>query len=668
MKKRRMLSLLLSLGMVLSLFASPFSALAVEVEEQPLAETMEEVSVEEPVSPEQTDAEPVAEEPEEAAEVETVEIAEAAAEETVSAEAALAEANGEVYVLMNIPYADFYAGEGVEGVDAVTTATVKTFNQNMAGGSYHDGYITEDAKSGKILGVTYPVYVADTALLEGLKAVAVNDTATITVAAGKSALTTKEVSGADLLFASGDYAYMLLDEVPANFKTMTVEDGKFVFSAVEKKAETKTITEAELTYGGHYTDLTLSVDAPEFTSDSVVTAILLTAGEETYAFRHVEDVWRKTELGWNWDKLDGKGLAGKTITNITYYLKDGGVYSYDVNVPVKQHADGEISAVFAASYAVRLSGLPADIQNPVVTVATKVGRGETPVVIADNAKLYGTTAVTDKAVPGTVYNITVNSDNYATLTTSAQCLALGGTAVTLSKSSFTYNGKAQSPAVTVQAGETALTEGTDYVVRYMNNVMAGTASAVVIGVGDWSGVVVQSYKINAVALKAAGVTLNKTSLVYTGKALTPAVTVKNGSTVLKNGSDYTVKFSGNTKVGTAKVTVTGKGNYSGTITKTFTIVPKGTTLKKVTAGSKQFTAAWKKQATQTTGYQIQYATNKGFTKNVKTVTVKGNAKTSAVVKSLKAKTTYYVRVRTYQTVRGKNYYAPWSAVKNVKTK
>jgi len=128
----------------------------------------------------------------------------------LNGDAAADPAPSDGYVLMNIPYAAFYAAEGVSGVDAVTTATVKTYNQTMAGGSYHSGYVTEDASTGVILGVTYPVYVADMSVLTDLTEVKAEDTATITVAAGKSALTTKEVTGADLLFGLGDDLGLLL--------------------------------------------------------------------------------------------------------------------------------------------------------------------------------------------------------------------------------------------------------------------------------------------------------------------------------------------------------------------------------------------------------------------------------------------------------------------------
>ena len=133
-------------------------------------------------------------------------------------------------------------------------------------------------------------------------------------------------------------------------------------------------------------------------------------------------------------------------------------------------------------------------------------------------------------------------------------------------------------------------------------------------------------------------------------------------------NNHTVSYSkGRKNVGQYTVTVKFKGNYSGTVKKTFTIKPKSTTLSKVTAGKKAFTVKWKKQTTQTTGYQIQYSTSSKF-KGAKTVTITKNKATSKKISKLKAKKKYYVRVRTYKTVDGKKYYSAWSSVKSIKCK
>ena len=99
------------------------------------------------------------------------------------------------------------------------------------------------------------------------------------------------------------------------------------------------------------------------------------------------------------------------------------------------------------------------------------------------------------------------------------------------------------------------------------------------------------------------ITLSATSYTYDGKVKKPTVTVKDSACKKIATSNYTVTYAnGRKNVGTYKVTIKFKGNYSGTVTKTFTIKPKATTLSSVTAGKKKFTAKWKKQATQTTGY------------------------------------------------------------------
>lgn len=167
--------------------------------------------------------------------------------------------------------------------------------------------------------------------------------------------------------------------------------------------------------------------------------------------------------------------------------------------------------------------------------------------------------------------------------------------------------------------------------------------------------------------KISSVTLSDKSYTYNGKVKTPTVTVKDSNgKVLKKGTDYTVKYSnGRKNVGQYTVTVTFKGNYSGTKKLTFKILPKGTSISKLTPGSKKLTVNWKKQSSQTTGYEIQYSTSKNM-KSAKTVIVNKNSTTSKTIKSLKASKTYYVRVRTYKTVGDTKFYSSWSSVKNAK--
>ena len=161
-------------------------------------------------------------------------------------------------------------------------------------------------------------------------------------------------------------------------------------------------------------------------------------------------------------------------------------------------------------------------------------------------------------------------------------------------------------------------------------------------------------------------TLSTSTYAYDGKAKKPGVTVKLNGKTLKNGTDYSVTYSNNTKVGTAKVTIKGKGNYSGTITKTFKINPAKQEIQKLTAKSKAFFVDWAQKGSAT-GYEIQYATNSKFT-SAKKVTITNNKTDTKTISKLSGKKKYYVRVRSYTTVKGTKYYGAWSASKSVTTK
>lgn len=177
----------------------------------------------------------------------------------------------------------------------------------------------------------------------------------------------------------------------------------------------------------------------------------------------------------------------------------------------------------------------------------------------------------------------------------------------------------------------------------------------------------------AVEKKVKSVALTKTSYTYNKKAHKPGVVAKDDQGNKIPASDYTVKYSSGCKnVGKYAVTVTFKDEYKGTYTRTYNVVPQGTKLKSVKAGKKSFKATWKKQKTQTSGYQLAYSTSKKFAKKVKTTTVSKNGTVKKTVKKLSKKKTYYVKVRTYKTVKsGKKtikLYSGWSAAKKVKTK
>lgn len=172
--------------------------------------------------------------------------------------------------------------------------------------------------------------------------------------------------------------------------------------------------------------------------------------------------------------------------------------------------------------------------------------------------------------------------------------------------------------------------------------------------------------------KVSDIRLSASFYTYNGKVKKPSVTVKDRTGNKISTANYTVSYAkGMKNVGSYVVTIKFKGNYSGTVQKTFTINPKSTSISGLAAGKKKFTVKWKKQTTQTTGYEIQYSTSSKF-KNVKTVKISKNKTTGKTVSKLKAKKKYYVRIRTYKTVKvnGKStkIYSSWSKTRTVKVK
>ncbi len=282
--------------------------------------------------------------------------------------------------------------------------------------------------------------------------------------------------------------------------------------------------------------------------------------------------------------------------------------------------------------------------------------------IAKNRTIAATTSQ-DGAV---VSDCRICGETFKTVKTIARIKA-----VSLSSSSYTYDGSAKKPGVTVTDANGAKIASSNYSVAYSNNVKKGTATATVTFKGNYSGTVKKTFEINPA--KVSNVKLSSTSYTYNGKTKTPSVTVKDSKgRKLKKGTDYTVKYSsGRKNVGRYAVKVTFKGNYTGSKTVYYYIVPKSTSISRVSALRKGFKLSWKKQKTQTTGYQIQYSTSKKF-KKAKAVNVSKNKTTSKYIKKLSSKKKYYVRVRTYKKVKingkTKKVYSSWSKTKTVKTR
>jgi|GEM_PF-1009815 len=338
-----------------------------------------------------------------------------------SADIAIADAG---YVLMNIPYNEFYAAElGDAGsVDAVSGATLKYANPSVAGGSYHTVDAAEDAEV-TAEGVTFPVFVPDKAALDAGLQVTDETVKTIHQVSGREkTITETEASGRDALFCADSYSWYALAEKPARYKTMTAEGGAFSFSAVSGRATAVadvTGTASYYTHHGNYVEISLN----GLTLSENVGGLVVTFDDgSVMGMSHVQNIWSKTQIGW----ASPEEVAGKTIKNVTFITADN-VYACDVDIAVKLPV-GEAAAAFEDADTITVTGLPDDIENPVATVQTQVGRGETATVIAENVAVTGGTITTTQAATEKVtdagtepqpYAITITSDNYADISLTA---------------------------------------------------------------------------------------------------------------------------------------------------------------------------------------------------------------------------------------------------------
>ena len=246
----------------------------------------------------------------------------------------------------------------------------------------------------------------------------------------------------------------------------------------------------------------------------------------------------------------------------------------------------------------------------------------------------------------------VDKSNHKSLT------KLSAVAATCKKTGLTEGKKCTACGVTTVAQKVVAKKAHSYGANYVSKAATEKATGTIskkCACGDVA-------YVSTIA-KITSIKLSKTTYTYTGKSLKPSVTVKDskGNKLVKD-TDYTVKYSNNKKVGKATVKVTFKGKYSGTKTLTFKINPKATKISSLKAGKKAFTVKYSKQ-TSGSGYEIQYSTSSKF-KSAKTVKITKNKTVSKTVKKLKAKKTYYVRVRV---VKG-SYKSAWSKVSKVKTK
>ena len=337
---------------------------------------------------------------------------------------ALADQSGsnasEQYVLMNIPYAQFYeaeVGQNAKAVDAVSSATkMKPRTGGLADGSYH-----VDPEGSDITGVIYPVLVKDLRVLDKYTRITDESSVEITVTnRGQESTTT--YSGMDALFEAPSYSYYVLSQAPALYKSLTVkEDGSFAFGPINTPPRRVTASEISVEYNTHhhnFVEISLgTIEGINGENDTlpISGAIATLKDGRELPLTHISNIWRMTCIGW----ASGEDVAGQTITNVRFITRNG-IYDCPVSIQVKLDG-GEITAAFDDAGTVTVTGLPKDIANPVATVQSQVGRGETPTVIAENAKVAdGRITTAENAVGGTSYSVSIVSDNYADLSASAE--------------------------------------------------------------------------------------------------------------------------------------------------------------------------------------------------------------------------------------------------------
>lgn len=222
---------------------------------------------------------------------------------------------------------------------------------------------------------------------------------------------------------------------------------------------------------------------------------------------------------------------------------------------------------------------------------TKIGTAT--VTVKGKGKLSGTRSVTFKINAKPIKNAVITYNN-----------------------SLTYNGSTLSPAVTVKYGNTTLKKNTDYTVAYSNNVNAGTGTITITGKGIYGGSVKKTFTIKKLGISATAVS-GTGSKVYTGSAIKPVPAVKVGGRTLKNGTDFTVSYKDNTEPGTATLSVTGKGNYSGSVAKTFKITARAINDVEVTVPDTVFTGEQVKPDVVVSYGSYQFINNSDYTLSFK---------------------------------------------------
>ena len=554
----------------------------------------------------------------------------------------------DVYVLMNIPYADFYKAElnNTVKVDATTSATKTKTKSTLANGSYH-----ADNTGEHISGITYPVKIKVGTDLSKLTKITDTSKVSITVNMKGKEITT-EYKGKDALFESADYSYYVLSTAPAYYKELTVnEDGTYSFgktTATEKTVEGAAIEKFKTSskYGDYQLNLNFDkvADSDQISGNTKVLAAVITTTDGTqYGLRHVENIWKGTEFAWGTGfttqshgcPISGEHYAsmmGKTIDAVTYYTENG-VVKYDIDdtyVPYKFDTSAfkvENADVTSGSAKVTVPTLPEAYD------AEYAVEGLTNVSVENGTLKYNATGVK----PGQyTLNVTDKSSKYVPFSTSFT--------LTTDNVVAAYNNDVKAPALVAAKDVQA-----DDFANFVKNIQKVSVNG----------------KEYAASGKGAVKLINADgTLVTTADALKAEGTYN--IVVTATGYNKTLEFTYTNKSDTTAT----KPSDATTATKPAVKPVKKVTVKKQTAkvkaGKKKLTVTWKKDK-NVSGYHIKIATKKNF-KGAKTYTVKSYKTYKKVIKKLKAKKKYFVKVRAYKTVGKSKVYGAYSAVRSCKVK
>ena len=565
----------------------------------------------------------------------------------------------DIYVLMNIPYADFYKAELNKNdvkVDVTTSATKAKTRSTLANGSYH-----ADNTGEHISGITYPVKIKAGTDLSNLTKITDASKVSITVNM-KGKETTTEYKGKDALFESADYSYYELGTTaPAYYKELTVnENGSYSFgktTATEKTVKGAAIEKFKTSskYGDYQLNLNFDkvADSDQISGNTKVLAAVITTTDGTqYGLRHVENIWKGTEFAWGTGfttqshgcPISGEHYAsmmGKKIDAVTYYTENG-VVKYDIDdtyVPYKFDTSAfkvENADVTSGSAKVTVPTLPEAYD------AEYAVEGLTNVSVENGTLKYNATGVK----PGQyTLNVTDKSSKYVPFSTSFT--------LTTDNVVAAYNNDVKAPALVAAKDVQA-----DDFANFVKNIQKVSVNG----------------KEYAASGKGAVKLINADgTLVTTADALKAEGTYN--IVVTATGYNKTLEFTYTNKSDTtatkpSDATAATKPAATTTATKPAVKPVKKVTVKKQTAkvkaGKKKLTVTWKKDK-NVSGYQIKIATKKNF-KGAKTYTVKSYKTYKKVIKKLKAKKKYFVKVRAYKTVGKSKVYGAYSAVRSCKVK